>query len=166
MPQNEQPQYLMDYLALEEERHNQCIQWEQLMANQFNTLGNRFVWDTERRDEVTSNRIDQIDHRVTQLLENAWMALCSEGEEKERALKASIEAIEKIEAELKGKTVFWRGKHWVFGPCTWMDLLLTSCLRGSWVHENCRPNPIPKHHYLDEQFSQPSSDQGHLPEIR
>ncbi|KAL7177255.1 hypothetical protein ACSBR2_030574 [Camellia fascicularis] len=62
--------------------------------------------------------------------------------------------------------VFWREKHWVFGPCTWMDLLLASCLRGSWAHEICRPNPIPKHHCLDEQFSQPSSDQGHLPEIR
>ncbi|GMP77485.1 hypothetical protein CsSME_00033751 [Camellia sinensis var. sinensis] len=44
------------------------------------------------------------------LLENAWMAMCSEGDEKERALKASIEAIEKIEAELKGKTQFFGGE--------------------------------------------------------
>ncbi|CAL5350740.1 unnamed protein product [Camellia sinensis] len=53
------------------------------MENQFNALGNRFDAfaavqnsliqqfgefrvDTERRDEVTSNYIDQIDHRVTQ----------------------------------------------------------------------------------------------------
>ncbi|KAI7981582.1 putative glutathione S-transferase [Camellia lanceoleosa] len=35
------------------------------------------------------------------------MAMCSKGDEKERALKASIEAIEKIEAELKRKTQFF-----------------------------------------------------------
>ncbi|KAL7162259.1 hypothetical protein ACSBR2_042692 [Camellia fascicularis] len=30
MPPNEQPQYWTDYLALEEERYNQRLQWEQL----------------------------------------------------------------------------------------------------------------------------------------
>ncbi|KAL7164089.1 hypothetical protein ACSBR2_040072 [Camellia fascicularis] len=61
MPPNEQPQYWTDYLALEQEQYNQRLQWEQQMANQVNTL------DSRRRDEVTSNRIDQIDHRVTQV---------------------------------------------------------------------------------------------------
>ncbi|KAL7264204.1 hypothetical protein ACSBR1_002205 [Camellia fascicularis] len=85
MPPNQQPQYWTDYFALEQERHNQRIQWEQQMENQFNALGNRFDAfaaaqnsliqqfgefrvDTERCDEVTSNNcIDQIDHRVTQV---------------------------------------------------------------------------------------------------
>ncbi|KAL7179571.1 hypothetical protein ACSBR1_042878 [Camellia fascicularis] len=40
IPQNEQPQYWIDYLAIEQERHNQHVQWEHQMANQFNTLGN------------------------------------------------------------------------------------------------------------------------------
>ncbi|CAL5424982.1 unnamed protein product [Camellia sinensis] len=83
MPPNQQPQYWTDYLALEQERHNQRVQWEQQMENQFNALGNQFNAfaaaqnsqiqqfgefrvDTERRDEVTSNCIDQINYRVTQ----------------------------------------------------------------------------------------------------
>ncbi|KAL7168467.1 hypothetical protein ACSBR2_038829 [Camellia fascicularis] len=61
MPPNEQPCYWTDYLALEQERYNQRLQWEQQMANQLNTL------DSERRAELTRNRIDLIDHRVTQL---------------------------------------------------------------------------------------------------
>ncbi|KAL7216071.1 hypothetical protein ACSBR1_028086 [Camellia fascicularis] len=84
MPPNEQPHYWTHYLALEQERYNQRLQWEQQMANQLNTLGPRFdefaaaqnsliqqfgefCVDSGRRDEVTRNRIDQIDHRVTQL---------------------------------------------------------------------------------------------------
>ncbi|KAL7201026.1 hypothetical protein ACSBR1_032854 [Camellia fascicularis] len=42
MPPDQQPQYWTDYLALEQERHNQCVQWEQQMENQFNAFGNRF----------------------------------------------------------------------------------------------------------------------------
>ncbi|KAL7239515.1 hypothetical protein ACSBR2_005415 [Camellia fascicularis] len=61
MPPNEQPQYWTDYLALEQEWYNRCLQWKQQMANQVNTL------DSGRRNEVTRNRIDQIDHRVTQV---------------------------------------------------------------------------------------------------
>ncbi|KAI8560932.1 hypothetical protein RHMOL_Rhmol04G0294700 [Rhododendron molle] len=38
-----------------------------------------------------------------QLFLNAWMALCSQGDEKEIALKQAMEAVEKIEEELKGK---------------------------------------------------------------
>ena len=38
MPPNEQPRYWTDYLALEQERYNQRLQWEQQMANQLNTL--------------------------------------------------------------------------------------------------------------------------------
>ncbi|KAL7180576.1 hypothetical protein ACSBR1_043717 [Camellia fascicularis] len=84
MPPNEQPHYGTDYLALEQERYNQRLQWKQQMANQLNILGTRFDEfpaaqnsliqqfgefrvDSGRRDEVTRNRIDQIDHRVTQL---------------------------------------------------------------------------------------------------
>lgn len=33
MPPNEQFQYWIDYLALEQERYNQRLQWEQQMAN-------------------------------------------------------------------------------------------------------------------------------------
>ena len=82
MPPNEQPQYWTDYLALEQERYNQRLQWEQQMANQVNALGTRFDEfaaahnslihqfgefrvDSGRRDEVTRNRIDQSDHWVT-----------------------------------------------------------------------------------------------------
>ncbi|KAF5932307.1 hypothetical protein HYC85_028478 [Camellia sinensis] len=84
MPPNEQPQYWTDYLALEQERYNQRLQWEQQMANQVNILGTwfdefaaaqnsliqqfgEFRVDSGRRDEVTRNRIDQIDHQVTQV---------------------------------------------------------------------------------------------------
>ncbi|KAL7183925.1 hypothetical protein ACSBR2_026156 [Camellia fascicularis] len=84
MPSNEQPPYWTDYLALEQERYNQRLQWEQQMANQVNTLDTRFDEfaatqnsliqqfgefrvDSRRRDEVTRNHIDQIDHRVTQV---------------------------------------------------------------------------------------------------
>ncbi|KAL7198430.1 hypothetical protein ACSBR2_020843 [Camellia fascicularis] len=84
MPPNEQPHYWTDYLAVEQERYNQRVQWEQQMANQLNTLGTRFDEfaaaqnsliqqfsefriDSGRHDQVTRNRIDQIDHRVTQL---------------------------------------------------------------------------------------------------
>ncbi|CAL5439566.1 unnamed protein product [Camellia sinensis] len=86
MPSNEQPHYWIDYLALEQERYNQRLQWEQQMANQLNTLGTQinefgtrfdeiataqnslihqfgeFRADSERRDELTRNRIDLIDH--------------------------------------------------------------------------------------------------------
>jgi len=73
------------------------------------------------------------------LFVNAFVALLSEGDEKERTLKLATEAVEKIEEELKGKNiqVFWRRKHGLFGPCTRMDLSLASSLGGSWVHENC-----------------------------
>ncbi|KAB1219250.1 Glutathione transferase GST 23 [Morella rubra] len=40
------------------------------------------------------------------LLEAAWNALCSLGDEKEKALKLAIEAAEKIEEEIKGKKFF------------------------------------------------------------
>ncbi|KAL7255452.1 hypothetical protein ACSBR1_009572 [Camellia fascicularis] len=84
MPPNQQPQYWTNYLALEQERHNKRVQWEQQMENQSTALGNRFDAfvaaqnlliqqfgefrvDTKRRNEVTSSRIDEIDHRVTQV---------------------------------------------------------------------------------------------------
>ncbi|CAL5321107.1 unnamed protein product [Camellia sinensis] len=67
-----------------------CVEWKQQMENQFNALGNRFDTfaaaqnsliqqfgefrvDTERRDEVTSNCIDQIDHRVTQVYHHYFL---------------------------------------------------------------------------------------------
>jgi glutathione S-transferase len=43
---------------------------------------------------------------LEQLFEAAWNALCSVGEEKEKALKLAIEAMEKIEEEIKGKEFF------------------------------------------------------------
>ncbi|XP_011030495.1 PREDICTED: probable glutathione S-transferase [Populus euphratica] len=40
------------------------------------------------------------------ILDAAWIAMCSLGEEKEKALKLAVEAMEKIEGELKGKQFF------------------------------------------------------------
>lgn len=41
-----------------------------------------------------------------QLLDPAWEALWSKGKQQENAVKAAIEAMEKLEAELKGKPFF------------------------------------------------------------
>ncbi|KAK3041355.1 hypothetical protein RJ639_002336 [Escallonia herrerae] len=41
-----------------------------------------------------------------ELLENAGIALCSRGSQKEKAVKSTIDALEKIEGELKGKSFF------------------------------------------------------------
>ncbi|CAL5328427.1 unnamed protein product [Camellia sinensis] len=84
MLRGEQPQYWTDFLAMEQERHNQRVQWEQQMANQFNALGNQFnaiataqnsliqqfggfCVDTKRHHEVASNRIEQIEHRANEM---------------------------------------------------------------------------------------------------
>ncbi|CAK9156546.1 unnamed protein product [Ilex paraguariensis] len=40
------------------------------------------------------------------LLETAWIAMCSQGDEKENALKSAREVLEKIEGELNGKKFF------------------------------------------------------------
>lgn len=40
------------------------------------------------------------------ILEAAWNALCSLGDEKERAIQLTIEALQHIEGELKGKQFF------------------------------------------------------------
>ncbi|KAK2384367.1 putative glutathione S-transferase [Trifolium repens] len=40
------------------------------------------------------------------LMEAAWVATCSSGEEQEKALKLARDAIEKIEDEIKGKKFF------------------------------------------------------------
>ncbi|PKI65219.1 hypothetical protein CRG98_014368 [Punica granatum] len=40
------------------------------------------------------------------LMKNAWIAIFSEGEEKEKAHKVAIEAVERIEEQLKGKRFF------------------------------------------------------------
>ncbi|KAL7164544.1 hypothetical protein ACSBR2_040447 [Camellia fascicularis] len=42
MPSTEPPQYWTDFLAIQEERHNQRMQWEQQMANQVSALGTQF----------------------------------------------------------------------------------------------------------------------------
>jgi len=39
-------------------------------------------------------------------LDAAWVAMCSSGEEQEKALKLAREAIEKIEEEINGKKFF------------------------------------------------------------
>ncbi|XP_007035120.2 PREDICTED: glutathione transferase GST 23 [Theobroma cacao] len=44
------------------------------------------------------------------ILEGAWNALCSQGEEKQKALRQTIEAMEKIEGELEGKQQFFGGE--------------------------------------------------------
>ncbi|KAK2981906.1 hypothetical protein RJ640_005761 [Escallonia rubra] len=41
-----------------------------------------------------------------EVLDNAWIALCSRGSQKEKAVKSTIDALEKIEGELKGKSFF------------------------------------------------------------
>ena len=40
------------------------------------------------------------------ILHAAWNAMCSRGEEKEKAAKLTVDVIEKIEGELKGKQFF------------------------------------------------------------
>ncbi|KAL0414307.1 UNVERIFIED_CONTAM: putative glutathione S-transferase [Sesamum radiatum] len=40
------------------------------------------------------------------VLESAWLALCSEGERQERAVKQAIENLEKVEEKMKGKRFF------------------------------------------------------------
>ncbi|CAL5437732.1 unnamed protein product [Camellia sinensis] len=40
MPLTEQPQYWTEFLAMEEQRYNQRVQWEHQMANQVNSLDN------------------------------------------------------------------------------------------------------------------------------
>ncbi|MGI4406668.1 glutathione S-transferase, partial [Klebsiella pneumoniae] len=45
------------------------------------------------------------------LMGSAWLAMCSQGDEKEKALNSSIEALEKIEEELKGKAKFFGGQN-------------------------------------------------------
>lgn len=43
---------------------------------------------------------------VPQVLESAWLVLCSEGEQQERAVKLAMENLEKIEEKLNGKSFF------------------------------------------------------------
>ncbi|KAL6989921.1 glutathione transferase [Sarracenia purpurea var. burkii] len=82
------------------------------------------------------------------------MALCTQGKEKERTLKSAIEALEKIEGELKRSENKYFGGESIgyFGSYTWMDLLFVTHLGGSWVHENCRPDPIPGHYRWMNNF--------------
>ncbi|XP_021290375.1 glutathione transferase GST 23-like [Herrania umbratica] len=44
------------------------------------------------------------------IFEGAWNALCSRGEEKQKALRQTIEAMAKIEGELEGKQQFFGGE--------------------------------------------------------
>ncbi|KAL7207569.1 hypothetical protein ACSBR1_029503 [Camellia fascicularis] len=72
MPPPQQPQYWTTFLSMEQERHNQLVQWEQHMANQFDAFGTaqnaliqqygEFYVDTERYREQVTNRIEQIEH--------------------------------------------------------------------------------------------------------
>ncbi|KAI7988122.1 hypothetical protein LOK49_LG13G01978 [Camellia lanceoleosa] len=39
MPSNEPPQYWTEFLAMEQQRYNQRIEWEHQMTNQVNSLG-------------------------------------------------------------------------------------------------------------------------------
>ncbi|XP_028093111.1 uncharacterized protein LOC114293274 [Camellia sinensis] len=84
MLSTEQPPYWTEFMAMEEQRYNQRVQWEQQMANQVNSLGTQFDTfataqnsliqqfgefrvDIERRHEVANNRIDRIEHHVNDI---------------------------------------------------------------------------------------------------
>ncbi|CAL5341195.1 unnamed protein product [Camellia sinensis] len=84
MLSTEQPPYWTEFMAMEEQRYNQRVQWEQQMANQVNSLGTQFDTfataqnsliqqfgefrvDIERRHEVENNRIDRIEHHVNDI---------------------------------------------------------------------------------------------------
>ncbi|KAK3032043.1 hypothetical protein RJ639_035480 [Escallonia herrerae] len=58
----------------------------------------RLNFHEEPRTSKTPERI--------QLFENALIALCSHGSQKEKAVKSTIDALEKIEGEIKGKSFF------------------------------------------------------------
>ncbi|CAL5400937.1 unnamed protein product [Camellia sinensis] len=84
MPSTEPPQYWTDFLAIEEQRYNQRVEWEHQMANQVNSLGTQFETfataqnslieqfgefrlDIGRRHDMANNRIDRIEHRVNDI---------------------------------------------------------------------------------------------------
>ncbi|CAL5400631.1 unnamed protein product [Camellia sinensis] len=84
MPSTGQPQYWTDFLAMEQEWYNQCVQWEQEMANQFSALGTQFDvfaifqnsliqpfgefrLDIERCHEMESNCMDQIEYDINDI---------------------------------------------------------------------------------------------------
>lgn len=105
-----------------------------------------------------------------QLLESAWIAMITEGEEKERAQSIAVEAVERIEEQLKGKQFFggddigyldlaagWVA-HWLpvweeVGAASIMDPLRFPCT-ASWVrsfsaHPLIRDNLPPRDKMLD-----------------
>ncbi|KAI7991193.1 hypothetical protein LOK49_LG12G00880 [Camellia lanceoleosa] len=53
MPLSEQPQYLTELLAMEEQRYNQRVQWEHQMANQPHSFPSRlFQLSQKKREEL------------------------------------------------------------------------------------------------------------------
>ncbi|KAL7204177.1 hypothetical protein ACSBR2_017279 [Camellia fascicularis] len=77
MPSTEQPQYWTEFLAMEEQRYNERVQWEHQMANQVNSLGNQFdTFATAQNSLIQQfgefrvdieHRVDTIEHRVNDI---------------------------------------------------------------------------------------------------
>ena len=77
MPSTEQPQYWTEFLAMEQQRYNERVQWEQQMANQVNSLGTQFDTFATAQNSliqqfgefrmVIEHRVDTIEHRVNDI---------------------------------------------------------------------------------------------------
>ncbi|KAL7223310.1 hypothetical protein ACSBR1_024883 [Camellia fascicularis] len=83
MPSTEQPQYWTEFLAMEEQRYNQRVQWEQQMANQVNSLGSQFdTFATAQNSLIQQfgdfrvdieHRVDTIEHRVNDIYQHYYL---------------------------------------------------------------------------------------------
>ncbi|KAJ6911257.1 hypothetical protein NC652_021783 [Populus alba x Populus x berolinensis] len=59
--------------------------------------------------------------------------MCSLGEEKEKAAKLTVDAIEKIRRRARREAILRRREHRLLGHCSRMDVLLAFRLGRSWV---------------------------------
>lgn len=74
MPPLQPPAFWTDFMARDQERYNQRLQWEQQMATQMAEFGNAqnsliqlfggFWVDNNNRHQELNTRIDHIEHRV------------------------------------------------------------------------------------------------------
>ncbi|CAL5429221.1 unnamed protein product [Camellia sinensis] len=78
MPSTEQPQYWTEFLAMEEQRYNQRVQWEHQMANQVNSLGTQFDTFATAENSLIQQfgdfRVD-IEHRVNDIYHHYYPSL-------------------------------------------------------------------------------------------
>ncbi|KAL7261605.1 hypothetical protein ACSBR1_000109 [Camellia fascicularis] len=82
MPSTAQPQYWTDFLAMEEQRYNQRVQWEQQMSNQVNSLGSQFdTFATAQNSLIQQfgdfrvdieHGVDTIEHRVHDIYQHYY----------------------------------------------------------------------------------------------